>query len=231
MKRSSIIWTSEEHFAAAVVAHLEADQWEVYQEVGNGGGSNRADIVAQRGSLIMVVECKLTASLVLLDQALEWQDNAHLVTVAYPTKSRSRSFDRACRDWGIGQIGVDSDGGVYYPRRGRLNRYPRDIHRLRRLLVPERKTFAKAGNARGQSFTPYAETCRCVLEVVKQSPGISMKELMEKIKGHHHYANDQSARSSLLKWGLKGSIRGVKVVREGKRIQFYPSESAQLQPA
>lgn len=215
---------TEEDFAAGVVSWLEADQWEVFQEVQLDTQCHCADIVAKRGPLVMIVECKLTRSLDLIEQLIRWEGYAHYLTAAVP--SGAQAFEMVLRKFGFGYISVPKDHHVYNARYGEFRRAPFGIQRMRAALTEERKTFAKAGNAYGARFTPYAETCRIVRQTVAEKPGIQLSELLRHLRGKHHYSSDSSARSSLLKWAEKGSVKGVRVERHGRSIQLFPAAIA-----
>jgi hypothetical protein len=70
----------ETDIARPVVAWLQAQGWTVYQEVQHQGCV--ADIVAVRGPLLWVIECKAQLGLAVLGQALGWQGHAHAISVA-----------------------------------------------------------------------------------------------------------------------------------------------------
>lgn len=215
-------FTSEAELAEKVVAWLEADQWDVYQEVQLQASGRVADIVATRGPLAMIVECKLSSGLDVLEQLREWEGDAHYIIAATP-RSSNRIFDIVLDRFGYGRLVVDDFYGVVQHRYGPLWRRPPGVHRLRKTLTPEHKTFAKAGNAQCSRFTPYQSTCKKLLEIVTANPGIQMKQIIEKLKGIHHYASDSSARGSLLKWARAGAIKGVRVETIGRKIFFHPT--------
>jgi hypothetical protein len=47
---------------------------------------------------------------------------------------------------------------------------------------------------------------------------VLVKDLVDGIK--HHYASDASARACLVAQALRGDIKGVRVVRDGRRLYF-----------
>ena len=92
---------SEVDLAARVVTWLEADAWDVYQEV------DGADIVAVRGPVLWVVECKVILGFPVLDQAMRRRAEAHCVWVATPPRRTTRSVVKSfCSYAGIGWIEV-----------------------------------------------------------------------------------------------------------------------------
>lgn len=216
---------SEEAMAAVVVAYLEDLQWTVYQEVTCEPGG-RADIVATQGPLLWVVECKRSLSLDLIAQADEWRGVAHRVSIACAApqrpkgRRRSRGHRRGGRfvrallsERGIGWLSVD-DQEVSEAIKPRLTR--RVAPALRRALRPEHRTFAAAGNARSEFWSPFRDTCRRLRAIVQERPGITLKEAVAAIE--HHYRTPSSAVGSLRHWIGEGKVPGVRLVQEGRRI-------------
>jgi len=205
---------SEVDLAAKVIAWLEADSWDVYQEV------DGIDIVAVRGSLLWIVECKLILNFHVLEQAMYRRAQAHCIWVATPPRRQSRQVvKKFCSYAGIGWIVVPDrrDPRVY--SRPEFNRRAM-TDRLRRLLRPEQKTYAAAGSPTGRAWTPYKETCNLLLCLVKTDPGITLRKAMSKIK--HHYRNESSARRTMADRLETGIVPGIKFERKGREIFLYP---------
>lgn len=217
-------YDSEAEFAKGIVQWLKDDQWEVYQEVQPDGFGRVADIVATRGPLTMIVECKLSASLDLIEQLIEWEGFAHYIVAAYPVRS-SRAFEIVAKRFGFGVVrsahGEVSSWGANY---GQFRRRPIYEPKIRRRLCEELKNFAPAGNSWGARYTPYQQTCERLREYVAKNPGASLKAVMDALKGKHHYANDSSARGSIVKWVDLGKIKGVRIERIGRAVHFHPAE-------
>lgn len=108
---------------------------------------------------------------------------------------------------------------TYSPR---FRRDARLVESLRSKLTEQHKDFAAAGSQAGGYWTPFKETCGEVLRLVRQKPGITLKELMGSLK--HHYSSNASARSSLIYWADRGKIRGVRLERKGRLVHLFPSE-------
>lgn len=214
----------EEDLAAEVVADLEAQGWTVYQEVQCG---TRADIVATRGPLLWVIECKLSISLELLAQAHDWRGWAHFISIAVEAPkrrgrrrrgSRTAKFVRdTLKAAGIGYLRV-GENGVEEFLAPRLNRTISS--QLRDRLSEEQRTFAKAGNGRNEFWSPYKQTCRRLAIHVRENAGCSLKEAIDSIQ--HHYASNSSAISSLRHWLAHGKVAGVRLQYKGRKIQLYP---------
>lgn len=225
-------WTKvEEDLAKVVVDDLRERGWTVYQEV--TVGSAACDIVAVSGSVIWAIECKIGLGLSVLAQARGWQPLASLVSVAVlpgrASDSRRLAMDTAAmlgvgvlevyepgRHWGFPSWGRMAAGGsrvreVARPRRGRVS-----SSRLRASLRPEQQDFAPAGTADGKRFTVFAGTCVAVRRVLELDGPLTIRDLVRRLDGQHHYASDASARGSLYKWAELGKIDGVELQLQGK---------------
>jgi len=219
----------ETEVAAPVVAWLQEQGWDVYQEVENG---NVADIVARRPlahapDLIWVIETKTTLSLALLDQAIAWTPLAQLVSVAVPaSRNTSRMGNRATnlvlRHFKIGLITV-----APYRTGAVTERLAPGLHRARRYeerswekaLCEEQKTYCPAGSAQGGRWTPFKGTCKRLRGYVEKNPGCLMGEAIEGIE--HHYQTKASAVSSLRSLVQEGVVPGVRFERDGRKIRLY----------
>ena len=227
---------SEQELAAVVVGWLQADSWTVYQEVQIARYSSVADIVAVRDPVVMVIECKLRFGIEVIEQAAGWTGLAHYVGVASPTirsDRANRCLQFLCQHFGIGVMYVPPDArGLTASLSWSHHIGPPKLHRkakvdiLRAGLREEQKSWAEAGNSRGLRFTPFASTCKSLMNVVAKQPGIEMREAVASIK--HHYASDQSARSSLLKWIEAGHVAGIRLRRDGKKLLLEPARDIQV---
>lgn len=205
---------SEVDLAAKVISWLEADEWDVYQEV------DGIDIVATRGPLLWTIECKLFLNFKVLEQAMRHRSYAHCSWVATPPRKRSRGIVTTfCSYSGIGWITVPERSKISVASRPEFNR--RASSQLRKKLFPEQKTYSKAGSPTGYSWTPYKNTCSLLLSLVKLNPGIGMSDAMSRIK--HHYSSDSSARSTIAKRLKDDVIPGVRYERINKKIHLFPS--------
>lgn len=211
--------SSEQELARQVVAWLQAQHWEVYQEVSTGLLGARADIVALQGKVSWIIETKMSLSLGLLAQVSDWLGWANFVSVAVPSsqnRSRGRAYAvRLLRRQGIGIIEV-SDGRLDHDAPRKFRRIARPIAEL---LCDAHKTMAKAGSARGGYATPFALTCRAVRQFVANHPGCTMGELIEDID--HHYLCDATARSCLNRWIGTSKIPDVERRHVDSRWRLY----------
>lgn len=225
----------EQELAVIVVECLQAEGWDVYQEVQPYAQGAVCDIVAVRGPITWAIEVKASFGLAVLDQGARWLHYANLVSVATPpSKARHGEFvHRTMGHLGMGWLVINDvlrttdttttgRGSVRETIRPRLTRTV--LPRLRESLRDEHKTWASAGSTGSQHFTRFKRTCMDVEDWVKRNPGGDLGQMIEGIK--HHYANDASARGSLRTWIEAGKLPGVEARREGRRILLYPTEAA-----
>ena len=203
-----------------VVSWLEAEGWDVWQEVGVSSGGGVCDIVAKRGPAIHAVECKSVANLDVLEQASWWVGRAHFVSVAVPLPRRERLYASFAKSLGVGVIWVENGwhqfgDNVLLVRtwdQGAMSRPREDKYRrpLSYFLTDERKHWpAEAGNNLGHRYTPFRETCDHLRHVVAESPGITMRAAVERMRGHH-YSDDKAARAALMQWVRLRRIKGIR---------------------
>lgn len=210
---------SEADMAAVVVADMQRMGYETYEEV---SVSNRADIVGVRGPVLVVVECKSSLTTQLMDQLLRWEGQAHLVIAAvgkWPSSS-AREFCR-CKGFGIWQVGGRNIQTLLSPKLTR-----RIAPTLRNALHPENKSGVSlpAGSPGGGYFTPFRGTCMELRRIVKDTPGIELREALRQFA--HHYASDRSAMVNLPSLIREGAVPGVRV-ETGKPLKLYPVEVKQ----
>jgi hypothetical protein len=201
----------ETDVARPIVGWLESMHWDVYQEVLCGGP--RADIVALQGRLIWVVEVKTTLTLDVIEQAHNWLDHAHYVSIAVPDSRAHRTMaQRVCRHFGIGIFEIERGNHVAHrvgPRLGRSRVNKRWAVALRENCRPECKTWGEAGNARSDFYSPFKGTCRAIVEFLEANGPSSVKTVMSGID--HHYRTESSARSSIVVWIAQGKVPGVEI--------------------
>lgn len=215
---------SEQAMGPPLIGWLEAQGWDVFQEVMEGAGGGVCDIVARRGPLTWAIEMKTSMKLDLIGQALCWRWKANLVSVAVPYRQVGYA-KRILTDYGIGLLLVSDPAHESYGEGPIREAIPAALCRtraktLRDALRPEQKVFAAAGSTGSGHFTPFKATCLEVQRVVATSPGLTVKELIDQIK--HHYQTKASARSSLFKWIDSGHIKGVELRHEGRCARVYP---------
>lgn len=211
---------TEQELAAKVVDWLQAQHWEVYQEVSCYG--NVCDIVATRAGVLWAIECKTTLGLSVMAQAHYWTRLAHYSSVAVPKPKRARDpfATLVLGNYGIGLLNVTMANpfrgyeAVTVGQRATLHR--KILPKLGKSLREEQKTWAAAGNAEGKRFTPFQGTKQRVQSLVGRAGRLPFKKLIAMIE--HHYASDASARNSLRQLIEGGIIEGVTLRREGREL-------------
>lgn len=221
-------FAAETELGAKVVAYLESNGYDVYQEV--TCLSRTYDIVAIRpDSLVWVVECKLTLGLQVIEQAYQAATTAHYVSVAVPNgkDTNTRLFARQLlRNNGIGVIESGYCTRETIPPK--LHRESHDIaRRLRDSLTPEHKVYAKAGSQGGGrlgTLTPFKLTMQRCKEIIEANEGITTKALVRTLGSNHHYASNTSALSALPKWLDSSFCPWCVVVRIGRQNTYWTKE-------
>lgn len=210
----------ETELAEAVIAWLEEQHWDVYQEVQVYALGRIADIVAVRGPLVYVIECKTSLSLTVLDQARRWR--SHLRSIAVPkrkhkryrTHDRDSAYDIAKRFYEIGVLEIskhtsfDESVETWHVDEIVPPKLKRDFHlsaqRIRETLLPGHKTHKAAGSPSiGGHWTPYKSTMVSVENFIKMNPGCTFREIGDDL-GKMHYSSTASAignlRAALMNW-------------------------------
>lgn len=171
---------------------LESQDFEVFSEVVCQKNGKRADIVATRRSLIVVVEQKTSMSLALLEQCIQWKPYAHYVYGATPCPKRvSDTGHFFCKHFGIGLLSVRASS-VSVPVTPKMSRKISD--KLKLSLCEEQKYGPVGGSAGGGYVTPYALTMMRVKEFLQKNGWADISEITRNVPTH--YAG-KSAKLSL----------------------------------
>ena len=232
----------ETELAEAVIAWLEEQHWDVYQEVQVYSLGSIADIVAVRGPIVYVIECKTSLTLTVLDQARRWR--SHLRSVAVPKRKQKRyrshdrdsAYDIASRFYEIGVLEVskhtsfDESVETWDVDEVVRPKLKRDFHlssqRIRETLLPGHKTHKKAGSPSvGGHWTPYKSTINLVKRFIKNNPGCTFREIGDDL-GKMHYSSIASAignlRAALMNW----ESHWCRVDMDSKPYRCYIKEGA-----
>ena len=223
---------TEQRLAAVVVDWLRGQHWDVWQEVKTmwAGHNEAADIMARKGRIIWVVECKLSRSLAVLDQAIWWHSFADFVSVAVPPPrirpgcrpKHSKAWSHVLRYYGIGELVVDKTVELDTPpslTRSVKKRWMPSGKHFHDVLDSMPQNYGTAGAKDTPRFSPFAQTRDALVGIVTKQPGILFGEVMAELQ--HHYSSDATARSCLLKWIREGSIP-VRIEYEGRRLRLHP---------
>lgn len=218
MKPDPKKWTEVE-LAAEVIRWLRADGWTVYQEVEVFAGGERADIVAVKGTVVWVIECKLALTLDLIAQAEHWLGWAHMVSVATPRfmgGSRARRCGAKILDMlGVGRLSVDepwcvfeSECRVRVSRPAKRHRKLPHVEALRGVLCPEHQTFAMAGNAKGKRWSAYQASVAKVVALLAEEPGLDARAIVKRL-GKMHWASVAGARRGVEEASARGAFEAA----------------------
>lgn len=215
----------ETELAAAVIAWLEADGWDVYQEVQPRTSGPIADIVALRDGVCWVIECKKSYGLPVIKQAIRWQRQCHKVSIAVfrPPKGLFWTARIVSQNMGLGFISVGRADPTLPIEACEPVEAPMcepKAHPVRDALCADHKNYAKAGSVNGGHLTGFKITCLNALAAIRLAPGIDMRDLVDIID--HHYASDAGARKGLI-GAIKSDIcPGVRMEQDGKTVRLYP---------
>jgi len=188
---------TETEIAEVVISWLETQHWDVYQEVESSRGSEIIDIVAVRCNIVWAIEAKRSLGLSVLAQAKRHRTHRRSVAVLDARRSKARDFAyQVAEDYGIGVLLVRKRHITEIVHAPLLCAYHRDAKRLQATLNPQMKVWAKAGNADGKRWTPYAQTISDVRDFITGHPGCILKEIMEYV-GRGHYSSERTARSCI----------------------------------
>lgn len=214
----------EVDLAKPVISWLESHGFEVYQEVQING--DIADIVAVlHGRLIHIVEAKMAFSMAVIAQADRWHPYAHWRSVAVPYRRRGMGSvhdftKRICQTLGIGMIEVPQNTSSPI-----FERIPASLSRkchaedVLKILRPEHKTYAEAGNSVARRWTPFKSTCSAIQRYVAQNPGCDLKTLIGSIDTH--YASKSCAKQCISHWAQAGKVPSVRCESDGKHLRFF----------
>ena len=216
---------SEQEAAALVVGYLTSMGLDVYQEVQMTGVV--ADIVTLRGPEIWIVEVKMSWSLDLLEQLRFHQahGHAHRIFAAVPQTRNDHDRQRLFLSCGFGSICIRNSPEEWGKKTQVEVMAPRQTsHPLPATLArldEGHKTHAKAGapGAAGR-YTPFRKTVDTLARVVRDRPGLTIKEAI--VGMDHHYSSDACAKASLLTWAQAGKVPGVYVAQIGKQLTLWP---------
>ncbi len=224
---------TEKDLASKVVEWLQDQHWDVYQEVQfSSWGGRIADIIAVRGKIVWIIECKVSMSLKVLEQASLWQVPMRSIAILSSIDSMDRHFAyRVAKDYlGLGIISVK-----YLIQTGTFDRwvideevgpkilrehYPFSQKYILPKLREEHKTFLQAGSKGGGFYTPYKSTMINIRSFINDHPGCTTKEIMDAV-GKGHYCSEVSARS-----GIPHALRDFehdwcRIDFDGKQNRYY----------
>jgi hypothetical protein len=208
MNRRNKIKLKETSIGSVVSSYLENNDWECWKEVEHNG--RVADIVAVKFPLTVVVECKTTLNMDVMEQAERWMriNNAHSVYVAVPY-AKGRDFaKKVLKRFGIGLI------TCYYSTNGwsvktevspAINRKAKPSWGL----LEEQKTSV-AGTFGGGHITPWKLSINNIRMYLSRYGPTNIKDVLKNTG--HHWKNDNVARYCLLKQISCGIIDDITII-------------------
>jgi hypothetical protein len=198
---------TEVELASKIIEWLELNGWEVFQEVRKEWGHPTADIVAQKDNITWVIETKTSFTLDVMEQADYWKGRANQVSIGIPSGTtkgwRDHEFrTKVCKLLGIGVV-VYNSLETYEKLEPLTTQGSYDWDKI---LKPEHKDYCEAGSTSSKHrFTPFRHTVDQLIVVVRDNPGIVLKDAIGLIK--HHYKKDTTALSSLSKFIRDGIVK------------------------
>jgi len=237
-KRKHKYFATEKELALPVIHHLKENGFDVWQEVQFNSAIH--DIVAVKDNRIHIIECKLSLTLGVMAQAHGARGNGHMTYIAVPAPDKNRRgrmtyLDRGfsltiCQKFGIGVFYVHprpdwAEDTIQHRVSSEVDPVMQDTdcylyQRQMKKLATIPRAFCESGGNGGGYYTPYKGTIKNVKDVIAAFPGINLSSLISELGGKHHYAHDQSARSSL-KNALKKFEQDWCVVDETKYPERY----------
>jgi hypothetical protein len=225
---------SEVELAKKIIEWLELNGWEVFQEVRKEWGQPIADIVARKDGVIWVIETKTSFTLDVMEQADYWKGRANMVSIGIPSGTTRGHKDHAfrtkvCELLGIGILTLDHEYDTrysYHPSGIREKLQPFKVisaYNWDKILKPEHKDYCEAGATSAQHrFTPFRSTVDQLIVVVRDNPGITLKDAIVLIK--HHYQKNATAVACLTKFICNGVIKEIEVRFEDRKSKLYLKE-------
>ena len=215
---------TEEILAQYVVDWLEARNWDVYHEVQLYARMDVVDLAAVKDGIYWMIEVKKAFGFKVLQQAMNWKQFSHKISVAVPSKEFLGVEYATLKHLGIGlfiigpdKLGIYEDGLLV--QEDFQAEYREGPIRLPELL-PEHKELARAGSPGGGHVTPFRMTRMRLVEHVNENPGKDIKEVLGDIT--HHYGSVRSARQSIMDLISRGIIHELVMVREDGKVLLYP---------
>jgi len=217
-------FASETELAEYIVNWLKEQGWEVYQEV---QFNSIADIVAVKNNQSWIVECKTTFGISVLEQAHNWRQMSNYISIAipYPNYKKHHICNELANALKIGVLCVTTKNWEGNRKVEELIKAPLQeeiVHNIITRLNEKQKTWALAGNNRGERYTDFKDTVNQIYEYLKKHPDSTLKDIIKNIK--HHYRKDSTAQSSISTWIRKGIIKNIDVKLIGNKYLYNYKE-------
>jgi hypothetical protein len=215
----------ETELAEPVISWLQAQNWNVFQEVQFSRMGGVADICAERHGILWIIEAKTAMTIEVLNQASAWP--VHFRSIAVPRAKYGFKRDYAvARDYyRVGVIEV-SEYDINEKLKPPLYlRHHRTAKRLLSELTELHRTFAKAGSKGGSHLTPYKMTMMQIRSTVERNPGCTIEDLFAE-HGAMHYANKSSFKGNVLKCLEDFESQWCRIDKTSKPYKLYLADNA-----
>ncbi|MCK5023318.1 MAG: hypothetical protein KAS04_04045 [Candidatus Aenigmarchaeota archaeon] len=162
----------------------------------------------------------------LVEQATRASAYCNRISIAIPINTGVSSQRIVLNTLGIGLLtcGDLRYGLSGYPVREEIHgRFNRDNHFIKRYMYPhlveEAKDYGIAGSQSARRYTPFKTTVRLLTEYITDNNGALVGDAVKYMD--HHYANDKSAKYSLVKYIRTGVIPGLEIRTEKNKLRCY----------
>lgn len=204
---------TEVELTSAVANWLITQGWAVYLEVQCSVKLGRADIVAIKNGEVWIIESKMGMSLELLDQAIDWQDSGHFVSMAIPEPCRKRKSHRhgaavksLCTTHGIGLIYVNKSVAgcrVWQKTLPKLQTHIGAIADIIRDVCHNGLALQTKHNQTWQvEWSPYKRTMQTIKDYLIKNGSTPLVDVIKDCK--HHYKTNagavQTLKRAILNW-------------------------------
>lgn len=219
---------TENTLALTIIEWLEAEGWEVFEEVSPwGNNGHRADLVARKDKILWVIETKNAFNLKLLEQAEVWLPYAHFVSIGIWLNCANLGMvKKVCQKFNVGVITSDTtfvgdEHRVVERSEGFFNRRAKTA-KLAKMLISENLHTGNAGKPGHEFFTPYKLTIKTLIGTVNKNPGITIEEALQE---KHHYRDDKKAKRNILTKLQNSEIGEITFIKKRGQYLLYPTAS------
>jgi len=210
---------TEEQLASLIKSYFERYGYTVFSEVTHDNGA-RADMVAQKDDVKIIIETKMTLSLSLLAQAYNWISLGSATFIVYPARKANHNIftKEICADYGIGLIEVILDKNKK-AKRINIRSSPIFNDNVERHIEVHNEQLAQVGGTkRGGYSTPFSRTVARLVEYCENNKEkeITLNSALTNIE--HHYSNISSAKGVISKLIYANIIKDVELYKNSNGI-------------
>lgn len=195
---------TEAELTARLAEWLKGIGWTPYSEIQCPGKAGCADIVALQDNQTWVFEVKLEMCLDLLDQALDWVDTGHYVSIVVPPIAKYGSYNNRfgaaikffCKTAGIGLLQFEKLSRGFRVVQIVTPRLQENVG-LCSSIIANQCLKIEPMKPRVTKNTPYGRTIYNIIEYLQEHGSASINEIVRNCD--HHYKNNSSATFCLKK--------------------------------